>query len=79
MTAERSTVASDLIETLDVRDLNTLRWGFIRAMFPGFAEEVELGRHLRTLLKTELRAVRIEPHREPDGKLSTHVFDIRAC
>jgi hypothetical protein len=80
MTAETATLTSDVLATIDVRELNTLRWGILRAMFPSFADEVELGRFVRTLLGTHpTQAVRIERHRLPDGQCSTHVFDIRTC
>jgi hypothetical protein len=69
--------AHELLATVDVRDLNSLRWGPFRQMFPQFVEELELGRYLRTLLRTSrLKAVRIEPHRQPDGSPSSHVFDV---
>jgi hypothetical protein len=67
----------EFLATVDVRELETLRWGPIRLMFPRFVEEIELGRYLRRLLAhEENRAVAIEPHRESDGRDSTHVFDV---
>ncbi len=67
------------LATVDVRDLSTVRWGLLRQMFPAFVEELELGRYLRQLLSHgENQAVAIEPHREPSGRPSTHVFDIYA-
>jgi hypothetical protein len=66
-----------LLATVDVRELNSLRWGPLRQMFPAFAEEIELGRYLRRILSQAVcRTVQIEPHRELDGRGSTHVFDI---
>jgi hypothetical protein len=63
--------------TVDVRTLETVRWGPLRLMFPAFVEEIELGRYLRRLLaKNECRPVQIERHCEPNGQLSTHVFDV---
>jgi hypothetical protein len=65
------------LTTVDVRELNTLRWGPLRHMFPGFAEEIELGRYLKTSLSQSVcRTVQIEPHRAEDGRASTHVFDV---
>jgi hypothetical protein len=65
--------------TVDAQQLQTLRWGFMRALFPAFAEEVELGRYLKKLLASgQYAGLRIEPHREADGSYSTHVFDIYA-
>lgn len=62
---------------VDVRTLNTLRWGPIRQMFPTFVEEIELGRYLRTLLRTaECKAVQIQPHLDSNGKPSIHEFDV---
>jgi hypothetical protein len=63
--------------TVDVRDLNTVRWGPLRAMFPSFVHEVELGRYLKRLLREcACTAVQVQPHRKPDGTASDHVFDI---
>jgi hypothetical protein len=76
MTAQTS-AAHELVATIDVRDLSSSRWGFIRPMFPSFVEDIELGRYLRTLLNTShYAAVRVEPHRGLDGRLSTHVVDV---
>ena len=67
----------ELVASVDLHELQTIRWGPLRAMFPKFVEEVELGRYVKRLLATgQVRAVRIEPHREPDGRLSTHIIDI---
>ena len=61
-----------LLATVDTRDLNTLRWGPIRQMFPTFVEEIELGRYLKTLLAPmKCSAVEIAPQHG-----SNHVFDV---
>ena len=61
-----------LLATVDVRELNTLRWGPLRQLFPSFVEEIELGRYLKKLLASmECAAVEIVPHRD-----SSHVFDV---
>jgi hypothetical protein len=66
-----------LLATVDVRELNTVKWGPVRAMFPNFVEEIELGRYLKTLLATDqCHAVRVQPHRDHEGRRSTHVFDV---
>ena len=54
-----NTPAPELLATVDVRDLNTLGWGPLRAMFPHFAEEIELGRYLKKQLtkSTKLRII----------------------
>jgi hypothetical protein len=66
-----------LLATVDVRELNSLRWGPLRAIFPKFAEEVELGRYLKKLLRdAQCSAVRLEVHQQPDGTPSRHVFDV---
>ena len=71
------TSSGEFLATVDVRELNTLRWGPVRAMFPEFVEEIELGRFLKRLLaKRKCIAVSIQPHRLADGKPSTHVFDV---
>ncbi|HEX8966712.1 MAG TPA: hypothetical protein VF937_02460 [Chloroflexota bacterium] len=65
------------LATVDVRELNSLRWGPLRQMFPVFVEEIELGRYLKQLLsRAECRAVEIQPHRDPNGRASDHVFDV---
>ncbi len=67
----------ELVATIDVRELQSLKWGPLRAMFPTFVEEIELARYLKTLLVGErCQAVHIAPHRGPDGRPSTHVFDV---
>jgi hypothetical protein len=66
-----------LLATVDVRDLETVRWGPMRVMFPSFVEEIELARYLKTLLSgAEICAVAIEPRRDANGRPSTHVFDV---
>jgi hypothetical protein len=46
-------------------------------MFPRFVEEMELGRYVRSLLSSGRAAtVRIEPHRQANGLISEHEFDI---
>jgi hypothetical protein len=71
------TPAQELLATVDVRDLNTLRWGPLRQICPGFVEEVELGRYLKSLLGTRAcEAVRVVAHCLPDGSPSSHVFDV---
>jgi hypothetical protein len=72
-----ATRSRQLLTTVDVRDLNTLRWGPLRHMFPGFAEEIELGRYLKSILsQAACRTVQIEPHCAADGRASTHVYDV---
>lgn len=71
--------AATLITTIDTANLNTIKWGLMRQLFPRFAEEVELGRYVRQLLATRPSAgVRVEHHRKADGQLSEHEFDIYA-
>ena len=65
------------LATVDIRELNTVRWGPIRQMFPAFVENMELGRYLNHLLATtHCRAVQLRPHSDPSGGVSTHVFDV---
>jgi hypothetical protein len=67
-----STQTRQLLTTVDVRELNTLRWGPLRQMFPAFVEEIELGRYLKSMLATAAcRTVEIQPH-----CASNHVFDV---
>lgn len=65
------------VTTVDVRELNTLMWGPLRAMFPSFADEIELARFLkRVLAREQCKAVQLEPHRDASGQASTHIFDV---
>jgi hypothetical protein len=65
------------VATVDVRQLNTLNWGPIRAMFPAFVDEMELARYLRRVLAdAQCRAVRIQPHCDASGVASTHIYDV---
>jgi hypothetical protein len=67
----------ELLATVDVRTLNSLRWGPLRQMFPGFVEQIELGRYLRHLLaNSNCKTVEIQPHVEPNGAPSQRVFDV---
>jgi hypothetical protein len=69
--------AGDLLATIDMRELESIHWTFMRPMFPTFADEIELGKHLQLLLMSlQCGPVRLEPHREPDGHLSTHIVDV---
>jgi hypothetical protein len=46
-------------------------------MFSQYADEIELGRYVHQLSPDGATLlVEIEPHAEPDGSRSTHVFDI---
>jgi hypothetical protein len=74
MTGEEPT--NELLEIVDASDLRTLNWG-LRVMFPRFAERVELERHVSSLLATgTCHAVRTQQHRQDDGQLSAHIFDV---
>ena len=55
------------VATVDVAQLNTLRWGPMRQLFPSFVE---------LLTHAECQAVQLEPHRAPDGTALPHVFDV---
>ena len=69
--------SADLIATIDVRQLDTVRLGVLRLRFPAFAAEMELGRYMRRVLSSGRYAkVYLEPHRDSDGRLSQHVFDV---
>ena len=69
--------SAELIATIDVRQLDTVRLGVLRLMFPAFAAEMELGRYMRRVLSSGRYAtVYFEPHRDVDGRLSQHVFDV---
>jgi hypothetical protein len=69
--------AAGPVATVDVNTLNSLRWGPIRQMFPGFVEEVELGRYLKQLLaSSQCKRFAIQTHVQTDGKPSRHVFDV---
>jgi hypothetical protein len=65
------------VATVDVAQLNTLRWGPMRQLFPSFVEEIELGRYLKRLLTNAgCQAVQLEPHRAPDGTALPHLLDV---
>ena len=75
MTGEEPT--DELVEIVDPSDLRTLSWEPFHVMSPRFAERVELERHVSTLLATSrCHAVRTRLHRQDDGQLSTHIFDV---
>jgi hypothetical protein len=75
MTGEAPT--DELLEIVDAYNLRTLSWGPLRAMFPRWAEKVELDRHMSALLATgRCHAVRVQPHRQDNGQLSAHIFDV---
>jgi hypothetical protein len=75
MTSDEPT--DELIEIVDAANLRTLRWGLLRVMFPSFADKVELDRHVSALLATgRCHAVRTRQHRQDDGQLSAHIFDV---
>lgn len=66
----------ELIDTVNVWELRTYRWPFLRALFPRFVAEMELGRYLRRLLATRRwTALRVIPH-DVNGRPSDHVFDV---
>jgi hypothetical protein len=33
--------ADELVATVDARDLSSIRWGFLRQMFPKFVEDID--------------------------------------
>lgn len=67
----------ELLEIVDASALQTLNWGPLRVMFPRFAERVELERYVSALLATgKCHAVRTQQHRQDDGQVSTHIFDV---
>lgn len=65
------------LETIDVRELNELRWPIVRLLAPSFVDRMELRRHNRRLLETGLwDRIRAVPYRHPDGKVSSQVFEL---
>jgi hypothetical protein len=71
--------STNLIATVDVRQLENVRLGIMRVIFPAFAEEIELGRYVRRLLRDgRYQSVHLEPHRDSGGRPSPHVFDVFA-
>src|ERR1051326_1469712 len=64
------------LETVDVRDLNELRWPIVRLLAPAFVDRMELRRHKQRLLETgRWERIRAIPCRHSDGKVSTQVFE----
>jgi hypothetical protein len=73
----RTPTEGDLLASVDVNGLHTIRSGLMRELYPQFVEELELGRFVRELLSSEhCAAVRIERHPTADGSVSSHVFDV---
>jgi hypothetical protein len=68
----------EFIGRVDVRELKSgIRWMITRLLSPRFAEEVELGRYMRELLKTQRwSVVRVVPHTDERSVPSPHVFDV---
>jgi len=67
-----TTPGHTLLATVDIRELNTLRWGPMRQMFPSFVEDIELGRYLKQVLRNHgCRAVAIAAH-----GASSHILDV---
>jgi hypothetical protein len=65
------------LATVDVRQLDSLRWRGLRWMFPTFVDDIELTRYLKGLLAhSDIHAVTIKPHTDELGRPSTHEFDI---
>ena len=65
------------LETVDVRDLNELRWPIVRLLAPAFVDRMELRRHKQRLLETgRWERIRAIPCRHSDGKVSTQVFEL---
>jgi hypothetical protein len=75
---DTTTDRREWLATVDVRQLNTIRWGPLRDMFPRFAEEIELSRYLKNLLRTHgCSAVQIERYHDPaTGRCSEHIYDV---
>jgi hypothetical protein len=68
-------------EFIDTVDLNQLRTGirsmFMRPFAPRLAQELELGRYLRELLRTRRwSVVRVQPHLNELGVPSSHIVDV---
>lgn len=73
----RTSTEGDLLASVDVSELHTIRSGLMCELCPQFVEELELGRFVRELLSSEnCTAVRIERHPTADGSVSSHVFDV---
>lgn len=65
------------VASVDVAQLNTLRWGPMRQLFPSFVEDIEFGRYLERLLANAgCKAVQLEPHRTATGTALPHMFDV---
>jgi hypothetical protein len=65
------------VETVDVRDLNQVRWPVIRFFASRYVDRLELQRRKRQLLATgRWEVIRAVPQREASGEASTQVFDL---
>ncbi len=73
---EDLTMQEEFIATVDVWELDTLRWPFLRALCPEFVSRRELVRYERRLLATERWSViRIAPTPGTAGRAG-HLVDV---
>jgi hypothetical protein len=70
----------ELIATVDVWQLDDLKWPIMRVLTPGYVDHVELDHYLNHLLASgRWREVYAEPHAEPRAgspRRLQHVFDV---
>jgi hypothetical protein len=63
--------------TVDVRHLHEFDWPIVRLLNRSFVERLELQRFKRQLLTShQYDRIRAVPHRDGEGKLSTHTFEL---
>ena len=63
--------------TVDVRHLHEFDWPIVRLLNRSFVERLELQRFKRRLLTShEYDRIRAVPHRDGEGNVSTHTFEL---
>jgi hypothetical protein len=63
--------------TVDVRHLHEFDWPILRLINRSFVERLELQRFKRQLLTShQYDRIRTVPHRDGDGNVSTHTFEL---
>jgi hypothetical protein len=75
---EEDTVAEEeSLGTVDVWQMRHYSWPMLRILTRASVEQLELHHYLKTQLASgHWSVLRAVPHVEPDGKLSTHRFDL---
>ena len=77
MLADTDWTQAHFIETVDICQLNRLRWPFMRLLSHEFVEQQERGRYERELLASgRWSMVRTVPHVGDGARVQPHLFDV---